>query len=214
MGSEVPGTVNLEPERKEFIMPGAVNILNPFDKDHPCVHPGESAQRQWPWETVADLTVATTALAGGQRNSTYVTALGSTKMGVYSPKNGQVAFEVRARSDGSDGDANVVDMCAAAKDLVADLFFYRRLATITFTQGTGEYWPTSTDPAPATIFFADELAITNEPVWISDEADVGLDASNDCASYALNLHGYAKIVFILTTLDTNTTHVYIDVRRM
>lgn len=191
-----------------------VVLMSPFSKDKAAVHPGESAQRQWPWENVADLTVATTALAGGQRNSTYVDALGSTKMGVYSPKNGQVAFEVRARSDGNDGDDNIVEMYAAAKDLVADLFFYRRLATITFTQGTGEYWTTAADPNPATIFFADELAIANEPVWISDEVDVGLDTSNNYASYALNLHGYAKIAFILSTLDANTTHVYIDVRRM
>ncbi len=190
-----------------------VVVMNPFDKNKAAVHPGESAQRQWPWENVADLTVATTALAGGQRNSTYVTALGSTKMGVYSPKNGQVAFEIRARSDGNDGDDNIVEMYAAAKDIVADLFFYRRLATMTFKQGTGEYWTSAVDPNPATIFFADELAIANEPAWITDEVDVGKDASNNYASYALNLHGYAKIAFILSTLDTNSTHVYIDVRR-
>jgi hypothetical protein len=187
--------------------------MSPFDKSSAGVHPGESACRQYAWENVADLTVATTALAGGQRNSTYVNALGSTKRGVYSPKNGQVAFEVRARSDGNDGDDNIVEMYFAAKDIVADFFHYRRLATMTWTQGTGEYWPSAVDPNPATIFFADELAIANEPVWISDEADVGLDASNDYASYVVNLHGYAKIAFIMSTKDVNTTHVYIDVRR-
>jgi len=195
-------------------MPSAVNIISPFPKDRAAVHPGESAQRQWPWENAADLTAATTALAAGQRNSTYVDALGSTKMGVYSPENGQVAFEVRARSDGNTDDDNIVELYAAAKDIVADLFFYKRLATITFTQGTGEYWTTAVDPAPATIFFSDELAIANEPVWISDEVDAGLDASNNYATYALNTHGYAKFAFILTTLDANTTHVYIDCRRM
>lgn len=195
-------------------MPSAVNILNPFDKNKAGVHPGESAQRQWPWENVADLTAATTALADGQRNSTYVDALGSTKMGVYSPKNGQVAFEVRARLLGADADVNAVELYAAAKDIVADLFFYRRLATMTFTTGTGEYWPTAVDPDPATIFFADAIGITNEPVWISDEADVGLDASNDFASYVLNCHGYAKFAFILSSLDASTSHVYLDVRRM
>lgn len=194
-------------------MTTAVNIINPFDKSKAAVHPGESAQRQWPWVNLADLTVATTALAGGQRNSTYVDALGSTKMAVYSPKNGQVAFEIRARSDGNDGDDNIVELYAAAKDLVADFFHYRRIANLTFTQGTGEYWPTAVDPNPATIFFADELAVANTD-WLTDTNDVGVDASNDYATFLLNCHGYTKFAVVFTTKDTNTTHLYIDTRRM
>ena len=194
-------------------MPAATNILNPFDKNKSCVHPGESAQRQWPWENLADLTVATTALAGGQRNSTYVDALGSTKMGVYSPKNGQVAFEVRARSDGNDGDDNIVGLYAAAKDILADFYMYRSVGVLTFTQGTGEFWPTAVDPNPATIFFADELAVASTD-WLTDTNDVGVDTSNDYATFLLNCHGYAKFAFVLTTKDANTTHLYIDVRRM
>lgn len=194
-------------------MPNAVNILNPFDKNKAAVHPGESAQRQWPWENVADLTVATSALGAGQNNSTFVTALGTTKADVYSPKNGTVAFEIRARADGSPGDVSVTELYAAATDIVADFYIYRRLATMSWDQGTGEYWPTAVDPAPATIFFSDELAITNNPVWLSDEVDTGLDGSNEWASYALNCHGYAKFAFVLTTLDTNATHFYIDIRR-
>lgn len=189
-----------------------VVVMNPFDKNKAAVHPGESAQRQWPWVNLADLTVATTALAGGQRNSTYVTALGATKMGVYSPKNGQVAFEIRARLAGT-GTDNVVELYAAAKDLVANLYHYRRVATLTFTQGTGEYWPSTTDPAPATIFFADELAVSNND-WLTDMNDVGVDASNDYATFLLNCHGYTKFAVILTTLHGSTTHVYIDTRRM
>lgn len=195
-------------------MPGAVNILNPFDKDHPGVHPGESAQRQWPWVNLADLTVVTTALAGGQRNSTYVDALGSTKMAVYSPKNGQVAFEIRARSDGNDGDDNIVELYAAAKDILADFYMYRRIATLTFTQGTGEFWATAVDPAPATIFFADELAVAAGTDWLTDTNDVGVDVSNDVATFLLNCHGYAKFAVVLTTKDVNTTHLYIDTRRI
>jgi len=193
-------------------MPGAVNIINPFDKNKSAVHPGESACRQYPWENLADLTAATSALAGGQRNSTYVDELGSTKMGVYSPKNGQVAFEVRARSDGSDGDDNIVGLYAAAKDILADFYMYRRVGVLTFTQGTGEFWPTAVDPNPATIFFADELAVASTD-WLSDTNDVGVDASDDYATFLLNCHGYAKFAFVLTTKDANTTHFYIDVRR-
>lgn len=189
-----------------------IDIMNPFEKVKRAVHPGESAVRQYAWENIADLTVAASALAAGQRNSTYVDALGSTKMGVYSPKNGQVAFEVRARSDGNDGDDNIIEVYAAAKDLVADLYHYRRIGTITFTQGTGEYWPSATDPNPATIFFADELAVANNS-WITTPVDCGVDLSNDCASYALNVHGYAKFAFIMSSKDVNTTHCYIDVRR-
>jgi len=188
------------------------NIISPFKKTKAWIHPGEEAVRQYAWVNVADLTVATSALAAGQRNSTYVTALGSTKMGVYSPENGQVACEVRARSDGSDGDDNIVEMYFAAKDIVADLYHYRRAATLGFTQGTGEYWPSATDPNPATIFFSDELAVSANS-WLTPPIDVGVDASNDYASYIINVHGYAKVAFVLTTKDANTTHLYIDVRR-
>jgi len=193
-------------------MQGAVNIISPFDKNKAGVHPGESACRQYPWENIADLTVAEAALAGDEINSVYINALGTTKSGIYSPKNGQVAFEIRARSDGNDGDDNIIEVYAAAKDIVADLFFYRRLATLTFTQGTGEYWPSAVDPDPATIFFADELAVANN-TWLTTPVDCGVDASNDYASYVLNVHGYAKFAFIMSTKDANTTHVYVDVRR-
>ncbi len=190
----------------------SVVLMNPYEKIRAGVHPGESAQRQWPWVNLADLTVATTALASGQRNSTYVASLGSTKMAVYSPKNGQVALEVRARSDGNDGDDNIVEMYAAADDIVADFFHYRRLATLTFTRGTGEYWPTAVDPNPATIFFADELAASNID-WLSDTNDVGVDASNDYSTWIVNCHGYSKFAFVFSTKDANTTHLYLDVRR-
>lgn len=189
-----------------------VDIMNPFEKNKRAVHPGESAVRQYAWENVADLTVAEAALAGDEINSTYIDALGTTKAGVYSPVNGQVAFEIRARSDGSDGDANIIEVYAAAKDILADFYHYRRIGTITFTQGTGEFWPTAADPAPATIFFADELAAANNS-WITTPVDCGVDGSNHCASYALNVHGTAKFAFIMSTKDANTTHCYIDVRR-
>ena len=191
-----------------------VDIMNPFEKSKRAVHPGESAVRQYAWENVADLTVAEAALAVDERNSVYINALGTTKAGIYSPKNGQVAFEIRLRSDGTGtADPSVIEMYFASKDIVADLYHYRRLATMTFKQGTGEYWPSAVDPNPATIFFADELAITNEPVWITTEVDTGLDASEGIATYALNLHGTAKVAFIMSTKDEHVTHAYIDVRR-
>jgi len=187
--------------------------MNPFEKVKAWVHPGESACRQYPWENIADLTATEPALGGGERNSTYVTALGSTKMGVYSPKNGQVAFELRARADGtSGGGSSVVEMYAAAKDIVADLFFYRRVCSLEITQGTGEYWPSATDPNPATIFFCDEFGVENN-TWLTPPIDCGVNGSNDYASYVLNIHGYAKFAFIMSTLGTNTTHFYLDVRR-
>jgi len=187
-----------------------VDIVNPFSGR--AVHPGESAVRQWPWENVADLSVAEAALAGDEINSTYLASLAATKVGIYTPVDGQVAFEIRARSDGNDNDDNIIEVYAAAKDLVADHYHYRRIGTITFTQGTGEYWPSATDPDPATIFFADELAATSAS-WITTPVDVGVDLSQDYASYVMNIHGYAKFAFIMSTKDGNTTHCYIDVRR-
>ena len=194
-------------------MPKGVSIISPFPKDKAGVHPGESATRQYAWENVATLTAAEAALAGDEINSTYLASIGATKVGIYSPPNGTVAFEIRNRSDGNDGDVNVIELCAAAKDIVADLFFYRHAATLTFTQGTGEYWPSATDPNPATIFFSDELAVTNNAGWLSDRTDAGLDASADYATYVINTRGYARFAFIMSTKDENTTHDYVDVRR-
>lgn len=189
-------------------------LMSPFAKDKAGVHPGESAQRQWPWETVATLTAAEAALAGDKLNSTYLATLATTKVGIYSPMNGQVAFEVRGRTDGTvDNDVNVTEMYAAAKDLVADLFFYRRIATLTWSRGTGEYWPTAVDPAPPTIWFCDELAVTNSD-WLSDTNDVGVDASQDYATFLVNCHGYVRFAFIMSTKDANVTTHYVDVRRM
>ena len=187
-------------------------LMSPFVKNKAWVHPGESACRQYAWENIADLSVAEAALAGDEINSTYINALAATKRGIYEPENGQVAFEIRARSDGNNGDDNVIEMYAAAKDIVPDLFFYRRAATLTFTQGTGEYWPSATDPNPATIFFADELAVANNS-WLTTPVDCGVDASQDYATYVINCHGYARFAFIMSTKDANTTHLYIDCRR-
>jgi len=194
-------------------MPQGVSIISPFRKNKAGTHPGESATRQYAWENVAQLTVAEAVLAGDEINSTYLTSIGSTKVGIYSPENGQVAFEIRNRSDGNNGDDNVIELYGAAKDIVAALFFYRHIATLTFTQGTGEYWPSATDPAPATIFFSDEMAVTNNTGWLSTRTDSGLDASQDYASYVINTHGYARFAFIMSTKDANTTNDYVDVRR-
>ena len=153
------------------------------------------------------------ALAGDEINSTYLASIGDTKVGIYSPENGTVAFEIRGRTDGTvDNDQNVIEMYAAAKDLVADLFFYRRVATLTWTRGTGEYWPSATDPAPATIFFCDELAVTNNS-WLTTPVDCGVDGSQDYASYVINAHGYARLAFLMSTKDVNVTTHYVDIRR-
>lgn len=188
-----------------------VDIINPFSGR--AVHPGESAVRQWPWEQIADLTVAKAALAAEELNSTYINALGTTKAGIYSPVDGQVAFELRARGDGTGtADTCVIELYAAAKDILSGLFFYRRVATLSFNQGTGEWWPTAVDPAPATIFFCDEITPSNNS-WLSTVVDCGVDASEDYATYVLNVHGYAKFAVIMSTKDAQTTHLYIDVRR-
>lgn len=192
----------------------AVNILSPFRKDKAWTHPGESATRQYAWENVASLTVAEAVLAGDEINSTYLADIGSTKVGIYSPENGQVAFEVRGRSDGTgSNDTCVIEMYAAALDLVADVFFYRRIATLTWVQGTGEYWPSATDPAPPTIWFCDELGVSNNS-WLTTNIDCGVDASQDYATYVLNCHGYARFAFIMSTKDAQTTTFYVDCRRM
>lgn len=158
---------------------------------------------------MATITVAEAALAADELNSTYIDALAATTCGIYTVPNGTIAMEVRARSDGSDNDDNVVEMYAAAMGIHSVHLHYRRVATLTFTQGTGEFWPTATDPDPATIFFADELAVSNNS-WLTTPVDCGVDASADHASYVLNIHGYYKFAFIVSTLAGTT--VYVDVR--
>ena len=194
-------------------MPKEISIISPFRKNKAGTHPGESATRQYAWENVAALTAATTALAGDAINSTAITALGTTKVDIYTVEDGTVAFEVRGRTDGTvDNDQNVIEMYAGAKDLVADLFFYRRAATLTWNRGTGEYWPSATDPAPATIWFCDELAVTNNS-WLTTPVDCGVDGSQDYATYVINTHGYARFAFLMSTKDANVTTHFVDIRR-
>lgn len=171
----------------------------------------ESYTGQYPWENVAALTAAEAKLGGDELSSVYIDALATAKCGIYAPKPGQVAFETRARSDGDEEDANIIEMYAAAKDIVPTLH-YRHIATLTFTQGLGEWWPDAADPAPATIFFSDELAKSAND-WISTDVDCGVDASADYASYVINTHGYYKFAFIMSTKDASTTTLYLDVRR-
>jgi|GEM_PF-2738109 len=181
-------------------MPDPIYTCDIFGR---VINPGVEHAAQYPWVNIADITVAEAALAGDEKNSTYIDALGTTKSGIYSPEDGQVAFEIRVRTDGSDGDVNVVEMYAAAGDITSE-YLFRRVATLTFTQGTGEY--------TAAIFFSDELAVTNNS-WLTPPIDCGVDGSNDYASYVLNIHGYKKFAFIMSTKAAGTTHLYLDARR-
>jgi len=181
-------------------MPDPIYTCDIFGR---VINPGVEHSAQYPWENIADITVVEAALAGNEKNSTYIDALGSTKCGIFSPEDGEVAFEVRVRSDGNDGDINVIEMYAAAGDITSE-YLYRRIATLTWTQGTGEY--------TAAIFFSDELAVTNDS-WLTPPIDCGVDSSNGYASYVLNIHGHKKFAFIMSTKAINTTHLYIDKRR-
>lgn len=189
-------------------MPGAVNILNPFDKDYPAVHPGESAQRQWPWVNVGSMTVAEAAVSSAERSQTNMetTFVAAGKACIYSPKNGQVAATFRFRTDGDEDDSNVLDVFWACDDIVVNSRQYSRIGRLTILQGTQVY--------TAGIEYND--SITESLLkWISDTRVVQpAAADNHIAQWVINMHGVKKFAFVLITKDASTTTVYVDARRM
>jgi len=145
------------------------------------------------------ITSAETALADDERDDASVEAFADAKKAIVLPPNGSVSIEFRIRTDGSDGDSNVLELYAAC-----GVDHYTRLVTLTCIQGT-QNWSGG--------HFNDEITESNL-AWPSSSREViqPTTPDNHIAKYIINANGYDRFVFFLSTKDINTTTVYVDWR--
>lgn len=177
-----------------------------YDPHGNIVFPGASHVKQYPWENAGSITVAEGALASDKRDETSVAALAATKTIIWTPDDGVVAAAIRVRTIGAENDVNVIEMYAAAAEPSGAIRHYSRVATLTCLQGTQIH--------SATIYFNDSIVVTNN-CWLSTPVVVQPTvADNHISQYVLNLHGHDRFLFIVSTLDSSTSKVYVDVRRI
>jgi hypothetical protein len=130
--------------------------------------------------------------AVGERDDAAVEALAAAKKIIIKLPPGIVSLELRARSDGSENDANVLQVfCAAGID------HYLWHDQLTFTQGTQLY--------SGSIYFADTLTSSGEQ-WLTDTRQIS-PTSDHVARNVMNVHGYDRIWIVASTLATTTCYV-------
>jgi len=167
------------------------------DNEVTCVNPSEDYVQQYAWREAGQITSAQAALAVDARDHASVEALAAAKKVLFKPEHGSVALEFRFRSDGSENDANTIQVYAAAGD-----DHYTRIAQLVATQGQQD---------ASEGHFADSIVETLDN-WLTDTKVVQPSSvDNHIARYILNTHGYDRFLFIVSTLATTT--VYVDVRR-
>ena len=129
------------------------------------------------------------------RDNTSIEALVSTKKVIVKPLTGVVAIQFRFRGDGTTGDQHVLQMFAAAGDDHYDL-----VDVLTIDQGTQIY--------TTGIYFIDTVVSAGEK-WHTITKALSSTANN-IGGYVMNTHGYNKFLFLASTLDANTSNLYID----
>jgi hypothetical protein len=142
------------------------------------------------------ITVAGSALTTDKSDQT-VDALASGAKCVMTIPDFWIAMELRFKGVATDADSNVINIYAqrGSKD------DYRLIATLTLTTGT------QTD---GTNLYVDTIVETVAFRWPST-VDVNSPAGNDMGTVSLNTHGYNKLAFIATTL--NSTSIIVDIAR-
>jgi len=172
------------------------------DKHGEVIWPGEFHTKQYPWVNAG---VITAVVAVGQapidddkRADANIVALDDSKKVIYEPTNGTVAFEVRFRADGNEGDVFPLQMLSAA-----GVDHYTKIADLACTQGTQD--------GHSTEHFIDAIAQTNN-AWLATPRIVDAEADY-IARYVLHTHGYDRFLFVCTDLK-NANNLYIDVHRL
>lgn len=139
---------------------------------------------QYIWDSVGTITSSQAAL-GNDKSAALVNALADAKRIIYSPADGQVAFETRWKG-GANNEINVVNVYA----MRGDNDHYTPIATLTITTGQ------QTD---GTANFIDTIAKSNDS-WPDNGIEVMSNADDGIARVALNTYGYKHFLFTAPTL--------------
>ena len=159
--------------------------------------------RQYPWLNAGSLTATVSAgeapIDVDKRANADIVSLAAAKKIIYTPDDGQVAYEFRVRADGTENDAFVIPFLAAA-----GVDRYTLIGELTCTQGTQE--------ADDSTFFCDAISgLTNQKAWPSWTKEVA-PAANYIARGPVNCHGYDRFLWVCTDLK-NATNIYVDCKR-
>lgn len=140
------------------------------------------------------ITSAQAALGVTARSQADIDALAATKKIVLDISLMPAAF-LRIRSDGSEDDANVVELYIGKKG-----GHYFRIATLSTTQGQ--------QPADNNTYFADGITPSNEKTAFGGQE---ITTTNEIGLYWLYTLGFDTLVVIASTLASTT--VYADICR-
>ena len=147
------------------------------------------------WNKAGTITAASTTFGVTARDVATVDGLGSAYTVKLSPPlPGPYAMLLRFRSDGSEDDANVLEMWEARGN-----DHYTRIAILTLAQGT--------QIDTGSIYFNDTITPSEEnSLWDGEEQNT---TANRIAYYYVRTLACDRFTFIATTLASTT--VYVDV---
>ena len=140
------------------------------------------------------------------RDNTNVEALAAAKKVIIKPPNGVVAIEFRFRFNGTAGDQHVLQ-----KFLAAGNDYYDLVDVLTIDQGTQQH---TAGAAGTGIWFCDTVSSADEK-WLTDTRQLS-DTSNHIGRDTQNMHGYDRVLWLASTLDTanSGTTLYIDWKQL
>ena len=140
---------------------------------------------QYIWESIGSIDSSQSALEN-DKSAAYVNALDAAKTIIFSPVDGQVAFEIRIKG-GANNEINVINLYA----MRGDDDHYTLVATLTVTTGQ------QTDGNGNN--FIDTIAKSNDS-WPDNGIEVISNGNDSIARVAMNTYGYSKFLYIVPTL--------------
>jgi len=152
------------------------------------------------WINAGSMTTTEAALGADERDCATADALTSTGIITLDLSDASIPYAVllRFRSDGNDGDEHAIQLYVARSS--GD--YYHRIATLTILQGTVEH-------GTAPTYFTDSITPSNEdPIFDGEESTNTI--ANEIGDYYFRMLGFDRIFMCLSTLDTNSTTVYVD----
>jgi len=142
---------------------------------------------QYEWLAIGEITSSQAAL-GSDKSAAYVNALDAGKTIIFTPVDGQVAFEMRFKG-GADNEVNIVNVYA----MRGDNDHYTLVATLTVTTGQ------QTD---GTSNFIDTISKSNDS-WPDNGIEVMNPGNNEIARVAFNTYGYRNFLLLAPTLASS-----------
>lgn len=140
------------------------------------------------------------------RDNASVEDLAAAKKVIIKPPTGVVAVEFRFRFNGIAGDQHVLQKFLAAGDDYYDL-----VDVLTIDQGTQQH---TAGAAGTGIKFCDTISSAGEK-WLTVTTQLS-STTNNIGRDTQNMHGYDRIWFVASTLDTENagTTLYIDWKQL